>query len=89
MAPATRDLRRPRSIQQRTVLSDDRGSLVAAATDAHKQRQMNSAMGGWHGGLEPRGLRDSDVLLAFVVGLILAVSWCSGMARSIVEFWAA
>jgi len=38
--------------------------VVAAAADAHKQRQMNSAMGGWHGRLGPRGLRDSDVLLA-------------------------
>lgn len=50
---------------------------------------MNSAMGGWHGGPELRGLRDRDVLLAFVAGLVLAVSWRSTMVRSFSEFWAA
>jgi hypothetical protein len=50
---------------------------------------MNSAMGGWHGGPELRGLRDRDVLLAFVAGLVLTVSWRSTMVRSFSEFWAA
>src|ERR1700683_1222647 len=50
---------------------------------------MNSAMGGWHGGPELRGLRDRDVLLAFVAGLVLAVSWRSTMVRSFSVVWAA
>jgi hypothetical protein len=50
---------------------------------------MNSAMGGWHGGPELRGLRDRDVLLAFVAELVLAVCWRGTMVRSFSEFWAA